>query len=464
MAIVNFPSSEQLSGRLRPTYQTPTGNHFQGTYTLVTLRVKLKNNSLIDLEDVFIDMEVYEDVYKYSIEGTIRIRDFVGGQEKFLITGGEELAIVATKPNGNNEIIVSRKDLVITSVSNILLDQGNAREYALHFRSKTTINSAKNKLFTSFGKDRNLESVVKKIFREANGSSTKLSIAGANIHLNNPFVCSGMRPLDAINFLAKRACKNKDFYLFFERFTMNPTENFSHVFVGANTLRQFWEQQSSIPKLYYEPNVDQINYIHDNESEEFLHCNYLRIEPNFDHMANIRTGFYNSRVRKINVLNRTYDDTKINYLEEKFDDVYRNKLMDKSLIFSDSGPPTIERLIVNPSNDPIEDKDQWIKYDTLGAIINSGIRLVVQVSGGGNKICVGSLIELSVPSDIAKSLRADSVLVEDELYSGKYMVTAVKHEFTPKTYNKTLELSRGSMKFNIDNLVRKYRVENTDIL
>ena len=66
MAVANFPSSKEFASG-RATYQVPTGNHFQGTYTLVTLRIKLKNNSIIDLQDVFIGMDVYEDIYKYSI-------------------------------------------------------------------------------------------------------------------------------------------------------------------------------------------------------------------------------------------------------------------------------------------------------------------------------------------------------------------------------------------------------------
>jgi hypothetical protein len=114
-------------------------------------------------------------------------------------------------------------------------------------------------------------------------------------------------------------------------------------------------------------------------------------------------------------------------------------------------------LIAKPRHDSIPNKNQWLKYDTYGSVLNSGIRVVVQVSGATNKIGAGNLIELSIPSQASKTLRYESpVPHEDQVYSGKYMVTAVRHFITPKTYNKTLELSRGSLRFDIDTLVERF--------
>lgn len=467
MPIVNFPSTQQFRSGVF-TNEINTSGHFQGTYELATLRIKLKNNSIIELGAVFTSMEVYEDAFKYSIEGKIRIKDYVGGQEKFIITGGEELAIVLLKPNGSNEILVSRKDLIVTKISEIIFTQANFREYDLFFTSKTSINSMKNKVFRSFGNDRNLQSVVSKLFRETKNSTSKISILGDDVRLDNPYLCEGLRPLDAINFLAKRACSNKDYYLFYERFSSNPTENFTHVFAGFNYLKNFWQNVNSIPKIVYEPNTNQINYIDEIENEELIHAYYLRVEPNYDNLALIKSGFYNSRVRKLNLISRTYNDTKINYSQEfnkTVKDTYANKFINDDNIFNQYDDTTIERLIVSPSNDVIQNNDQWIKYDTLGSIINSGLRVVVQISGSSNKLCVGNMVELSVPSDVSKTLYLnDSDRHEDQMYSGRYMITAVKHEIDPKSYKKTLELSRGSLKFNMDTIINKYLVNDSDII
>lgn len=462
--VLNFPGSSAYENDELDS-QTSTGVHFQGTYTLVTLRVKLKNNSVIEFGSVFTEVEVFEDVYKYSIEGRIRVVDYVGGQEKFLLTGGEQLTIIATKPNGMNDILVGRSDLIITKISQVNFSQTNSRQYDLFFTSKATVNSMKKKVFKSFGKDRNLSSVVKKLFKEMDSDENNLSIIESNIALNAPFVSKGFRPLEAINHLAKRAGVNKDFYLFFERFAKNPGENFTHVFIGLNNLKKFWKNNDSIPKIIYEPNVGAINYINAVESEKLVHTYYLRAEPNFDHMVNIKTGFYDSRVRTLDLISRTYTDTKINYINENDmtpNDIYSNKMIDSKNIFTTFDETTIERLIISPTNDSVAKKSDWVKYDTLGSVLNSGIRITVQISGGSNKIGIGSLVELSVPSAVSRTLNLENPIIhEDQIYSGKYMVTAVKHVFTPKTYNKTLELSRGSMRFNLDDLINKYLVEDS---
>jgi hypothetical protein len=458
MSLLNFPDSESFNSE---DYipQQQTGVHFQGTYTLDTLRIKLKNNQIVELGNVFTEIEVFEDVFKYSIEGRIRIKDYVGGIEKFIITGGEEIAIRALKPNGQNEIILSRDDLIVTKLSPIVFTQNNFRTYDLFFTSRSSINSMKKKVFKSFGSDRNLVSIVQKLFSEI-GDTNNIAVHNSNIFLNNAFVCPGKRPLDAINMLAKRACVDGDYFLFFERFAKNPTENFTHAFIGFNTLKEFWTENNSIPKITYEPNTSKVNYIDENESESNVSTFYVRLEQNFDHMAFTKSGFYNSRIRTLDLINQNYTDTKLDYLNESEDNlktIYNNRFVDRNNIFTDYDTTTIERLIVRPRNDTITNKNQWLKFDTYGSVLNSGIRVTVQISGATNKIGVGNLIELSIPSQASKTIRYESpVPHEDQVYSGKYMVTATKHFLTPKSYTKTLELSRGSLRFDIDTLVERF--------
>jgi hypothetical protein len=179
-------------------------------------------------------------------------------------------------------------------------------------------------------------------------------------------------------------------------------------------------------------------------------------------MTNTKAGFYNSRIRSLDLINQSYTDTQVNYKEEPNENlksIYNNKFIEEKNIFNEYEETTIERLIVAPQNDAITRKEEWLKYDTYGAVINTGMRATVEISGASNKIGVGSLVELSIPSAASKTLKLESpVPHEDQVYSGKYMVTATKHFITPKTYNKTLELSRGSLRFDIDKQIEKFEV------
>jgi hypothetical protein len=440
-----------------------TETHFLGTYTLRELTLTLKNGTIIDLGQVFSEMEVFEDIFKYSIEGKIKISDYVGGQEKFIITGGEKISFVALKPNGMNEILISRRDLIVTKFSDITVAQGNGRSYDLFFSSESTINSVKKKLFKSYGNDRNLYSVVKKIYSDMGNPEENLLISEtSSVPLNAPFVSSGYNPLEAINMLAKRSCVNEDYFLFFERFNSRPQEKYKHIFVGINELKKYWENLNKIPKIVYEPKTGLVNYVGSTETDDIVMANYIKIEPNFDHITNIVTGFYNSRIRSLDLINRTYTDTKLEYLKETDDlvyDVYKNKFLDANSIFATFDDTTIERLIVAPKNDAVQNKSKWLKFDTYGGVLNTSIRVTVKISGGSNYIGVGSLVELNLPSDVSKTFNLENPIPhEDQVYSGKYIVTAVRHTVSQKTYEKVLELSRGSLRFNIDELVERNQV------
>ena len=113
-----------------------------------------------------------------------------------------------------------------------------------------------------------------------------------------------------------------------------------------------------------------------------------------------------------------------------------------------------ERLIVAPKSDIISNKAEWILQDLYGAITNSAIRLIIEIAGGNNKIGVGNVVDVEIPSIANKVVNQNSSeIASDAVYSGKYMVTAVKHIITKTSYIKRLEVSRGTFKFDIDQLI-----------
>ena len=111
-------------------------------------------------------------------------------------------------------------------------------------------------------------------------------------------------------------------------------------------------------------------------------------------------------------------------------------------------------MIVAPQSDIISNKSEWIKQDVYGAITNSAIRLIIEIPGGNNKIGVGDVVEVNIPSIANKLVNQQNSLVpNDAVYSGNYMVTAVKHMITKTAYVKRLEVSRGTFRFDIDKII-----------
>lgn len=434
--------------------QTP--EHISDTYALQELGIIIKGNTFISLIDAMRRFEIYEDIYSPSITGKITILDYVGGLEKFFLTGGETIKIKVVKPNYSNEILISRDDFVVYKISKASIDDENSVTYDLHFTSKSTIESQKKRLFRSFGSDRSVLSIVKKIYGEiGNVSSLNINTVELSNRTENPFVCPGYTPLEAITQLARRSCVDGDYYVFYEKLNTKNTTDFKHVFIGLNALKKFWKS-NRLPKVIYRAPE---NYITGAGGESILLARSIQIENNFEHLERMISGFYNSRTTQIDPYSRKFKTNKISYKEMPLgDEFYLNRFLENSNIFfeyDDSYPEFPgERLVVKPHNDAITNKLEWIKNDVHGGLLNSGIRLLIDVPGGTNKIGVGYVVELNLPSKVAKTLNLEgSLMQEDEMYSGKYLITAVRHMFTKETYIKKIEVSRGSIKANLDSRI-----------
>jgi len=453
----NFTNSRVFGAGAESTF-APTGNveqttprHFVDSYILQELSIVIKNGTRVYLTDVFVVMEIYEDIFSPSISGFIRIRDYAGGLEKFIFTGGESITIRALKPN-SSEIIVSRDDLIVYEISKVAVEDQNTMTYDLRFTSKSAIQSQKKRVFKSFGGNRSIVDIVKKLYSDMENNSY-LNIPEIGTGLQNTFVSPGYSPIEAIGHLAKRASVDGDYYVFFEKFNTNYLTDYRHVFVGLSEMKKWWTSSyANIPKILYVPGVV---YVTEAGAETNVVATAFQVQENYKHLDYMNSGFYNSRVRELNLGTRKYNDVKISYKDRALNsDFYQNRFIEEDNIFfsyDDVSQIQGERLIISPVNDSMINKKQWIANDTYGAILNSSLRILVDIPGGSNKIRAGYAIELSIPSLIAKSLGLESSQVkEDTMHSGKYLVTACRHIIDKQRYRKKIELARGTLKFDID--------------
>ena len=424
----------QFGFQLEPETTTPT--HVKDTYVLEALFIRIKNGKTISLGNSFNSIEIYEDIFSPSITGKISVYDFVGGLEKYMFTGGETITLRVLKPGDSNEILISRNDLIVYEVGKVKFDNENSMTYELNFTSKSAIESQKKRLYRSFGTDRGLKSVFTKIYSDINSASNlNVNTIDPDIKMQNAFVSPGYTPLEALSQLARRSCTLGDYFVFYEKLCGRNADDFKHVFISLGSLKEFWNN-GKVQTLVYQPTQDYLN----RQENTTIQIKSFLIENNYQHLERMQTGFYNSRIRQIDPYSRTYTDTKISYKDMALDtDFYRNRILETNnefLKYNDNYPEVPgERLIVKPKNDIVLDKANWIKFDTYGGLLNSGLRVLADIPGADNRISVGYAVELVLPSKVAKTQNLEeSLLVEDEFYSGKYLVTAVRHSFTKNTY------------------------------
>lgn len=441
-SISNPPSSSQSSSS--PT-NTPT--HVTNTYYANEVSITIKNGQKISLIEVMQIMEIYEDIFSKSIHGFIEIKDVAGGLSKFMFTGGETINIVMLKPLPSSEIIINRSDLIVYQISKATIDDQNSMTYRLHFMPKSAIDAQKKRIYKSFRNTRSISDVVNSIYSEVSNGLSLFSRTNNLPVMQKTFLSPGYTPYEAIDMLTKRACFNGDYFLFFER--LKSLRGGNHVFSSVNNLRSLWESDTSIPLILYQPQLSNITP----ENASAILATNIEIQDNFDHINNMNSGFYNSRIRMMDIINRSYHDLILNYSQIQ-DSTGQSKFLNNNnafLSYNASYPEYPgERLVPRSYNDIFANKNTWIRADVYGSIMLSNMRVNVNIPGGNNLLGAGNVVNLKIPSFYAKSLNLEfSLIANDTVYAGKYMVTAVKHIFTMESYTKKLELSRDSGNINL---------------
>jgi len=426
-------------------------------FLLQTATIIIKNGQAIDLTNVIQDIEVFEDIFKSSITGSITINDSVGGFEKFILTGGERITLKVAMPAEGNAIIINRDNLIVHEFSKIAANSTGNLKYKLYFTSDSALNSLKRRVFKSFGNLTVIGDVVRSLYEKMSnsGTSANIKINASDARLFMRFLSPGYTPIDAINSLAKRSSVDGKYYVFYERLNYNMYgEAYHHYFTSIDNIIRS-TAAIAIPTIKYSPAG---NYFSTTTPENNIRAKTVEYQPNYNHLSAMTGGFYNSRVRSLDILSRRYSDTKISYKDTTDSEGinYTGKYLDSSNYFSTYGPNDFpgERMIVSSMNEPFLSKSAWIKNDTYGAYLNSSIRVTVDIAGGTNRIGVGDLVDFRLPSRAHTTVnRENSVVPDDLLYSGKYIVTACRHRITRLGYTKKLELSRGNLRLNINQLI-----------
>lgn len=417
------------------------------------LSLRIINGDDIDLLDVYDGIFVQESLFTNFIYGSIKINDTAGGLEKFALRGGERLSIKICKPQ-TEDLIIWREDLYITKIGGGNVDSAtNMTTYVLDFAPKSFINSMKRNLYKSYG-NMSLADAVTSMYEEI--SPNDLFIEDPKITLSIPYISSGFMPHKSIDKLAQRSCTNDRSFVFFERFVpvfaTGAVQSFSstHYFGSIEKLIRDSEY-AGIKTIHYIQKLDGI------KETSLIRGINLRRKDNFNHMNAMNKGFYNTTITSINPIYRNHSVQNIGYTKENlFDrDFYENAFLDDKNIFNSYdnliGEVPGQRVVYSGLNESVQ-KEQWLKNNIFGRFSKTYFQLTLDVEGGTNQIDVGHVVNFYMPSQMERTTNPQNPFPPaDPIYSGKYLVTGTNHVIRNGRYIKSLELSRGSTPFNMNN-------------
>lgn len=446
-------------------------------FELITLAlITSGGNVVFDIKQQLVELSYFEDLFNNTISGKVVLGDAIGILNLGALNGTEFIKITFRKV-GSFQNSVDRTFRVF-SVTNRKIDKNlNKESYTLEFCSEEFLLSEQYRVCKAY-KTKKISEIIKDIFESFLLMSNNKKIYIENTKGTFDFVLPNKKIFETINWLTNYAIsdsKNGADMLFFEN-----RNGFN--FISLQTLKQ------NTPKFIFSYNPKNIS------NSDMLKnlTNILNVEllEYFDTLGALNKGTFGNRVITIDPIFRRKNIVDYNY-SEKFKDLvalnqyavvnnYQNRFQ-KALY--DAPPDTMEagalRMVVtNSSEDTItlqdgstlDDrdavaKDFFIEKSLPSRVsllsLNAYTRLKITIPGNSD-LTVGDIIQLNFdtimplnnPSNPSSGSRG-----QDAYYSGRYIVSAIRHIITPGSYISVAEVCKDSVAGKLPN--SKYGASTT---
>lgn len=419
-----------------------------GNYKLDSINIINKRGDVIPLIEVFQSIEFSEDIFNNFVFGSVTIVDPSAGDEKFVFSGGEEVHIKIRKnssSDGISDILVSRDDFVVTKIKGYVDEEvSEYAKYTFEIATKAFIKSQKKRVFRSWGSNYSFPNIFNEIYNEslAVPGADNIAVEDIAYGTRDSMVIPGYSAHKAMQFIAKRASRPEDgAYLFYERFipTYYNGRKYSHFVVSLNSLKN----QTAEKTIVYSPALELFK---DLDYGSTLRANKFNRGDGFRHYENMIGGLYKSKITEHSLKYQTIKENGYNIFsddEEKMNMFLGTDSLNMMTSFTNDETPA-ERFV------PDGNRDDFVQsYITMLRVRIQNIQVVI--NGGNNMLGVGDVVNFRCRSKIYDA-NSNTRYVEDKIFSGKYLITAVKHFIDRNSYQKRMELSRESLNINLNNI------------
>jgi hypothetical protein len=416
---------------------SPSGQFFYSQDAAIDkLSITTSNGKEFDLKYIMIDLSIFEDIYSFVMSGYVMVKDGIGIIEQMNLTGNELITIKfgKTSIDGGDPLYFRLYSIPKRNpVGNL------STEYIkLHFCSEELILSEQIKVTKSY-KGKEISNIISDIL------TNYLKVPPYRPLYIQPttgvydFSIPSVKPLEAISWLSNyaRPAGNSNMkladMLFFET-------QFGFNFASLSSL-----SSKNISRTY---KYQQQNITQESPAEDVISILDYEFVKTFDTLNEISSGAYANKLLSLDPITRTACTTIFNYSTD-----YK-KTLNPNDTFTDTSnltrsPNSVIKMGIGNSN---QMKNSYITQGSVAqdifletfvpnrtAQISLANYTVVKIKIPGDPfITAGNVVQFNFPSlSAAKGL--------DKNYSGKYLVTAVRHMLQSQgMYQTVLELAKDS--------------------
>ncbi len=403
-------------------------------------------NKRVSLMDIMGEVSIFENMFTNVMTGNIVVQESANLISNFPIVGHEKLDIVLFDPQ--QEDVEIKKTFRVYNLSNINAPRQDIRTYIINFVSEELLTSMKTSISRSFS-NRTISNMVQGIFSSDLDSEKKLS--SDNTKNNHNIVIPNLKPLDAINWLSKRAIGEANEganFMFFET-----REGFN--FKSIESLVEKPSQETYNRKMSSTDVEPQRNVVRDDTQQTI---ETMLVTNTFDLLKNIPIGMYASRVVVHDMIQRKTETLDFDY-SKSFSDhshIENSPRKDRWGLQEVQGvnPFDNNMLIGEKADDyntsPLSKQYHIVRFDKE----NNYTEKVIQKRVSQMQQLQNIKYTITLPGDVKRNvgdivtIDMDSIQageqVEDKLHSGNYLVTSLRHSIKDDRHSMHMEVVKDS--------------------
>ncbi len=400
----------------------------------------------VNLSEVMGEISIYENIFTNVITGNIVVQEAANMISNFPIVGHEKIDITLFDPQKPD--IEIKKTFRVYSLSDINAPRQDINTYIINFISEEYLNNIKTSISRSFP-NTTISNMVRKIFLSSLDSDKDIDVEKTKN--NHDIVIPNWKPIDAINWLSKRSVAEKyegANFLFYET-----REGFN--FKSLESLVDKKSQETYRRQRTASTDEPARNLVRDDSGQSI---ESLRISGSFNLLKNIPIGMYASRMVVHDMIKRKTETIDYDYSKSYPKQMHLENNPDnkKWLLEEVQGVDAqgTSMLVGETTDDyttsPLSKQYQIVRFDgkndyTERAIQNrisqmqqmENVKISVTLPGDVKRN-VGDIITFDLDS-IQAGERA-----EDRLYSGKYLVTSLRHSIKDDRHSMIMEVVKDS--------------------
>lgn len=404
------------------------------------------SGQLWPLKPLMIELSYYEDIYSFAVSGYVTLKDAFGVVERFQLSGHETLII--DFGNATDDPRPPQKFKLYSIPKRDPLGNLNSEIVKLYFCTEELLLSEQTKVLRAYSGQPITDIISDILTRDlgVTGQNSKITVLQQTVGKYD-FNIPTIKPFEAISWLSTYALPSVNGgadMLFYETV-------YGYYF---ESLGDMYKQAPTKTYIYGQKNVS-------GEPDSLEMVNVLDFEfiKTFDSLEEIEAGTFANRVISIDPITRTkkvtdfdyntYKDSASKMNESSMLAASKNKLgktqnqayMGKlKLVSSNSGQKS--KLTNLPSNAIAEDIfiEKTLPNRTAQIALANYTLLKLRVPGN-SLLSAGKTIQFNLASYSSVENQKNA----DAFYSGKYLVTAIRHVIQgDDTYQCILEIAKES--------------------